>query len=330
MPGLPLRLTLPPPLDQATAKFTSISNALGGIREYDHGGLVNPALHDDVANNLPRRARQQLRALDRDSARQLRIAWQTELSARVNDQFDDDLLRRVAAQTLPVQAYYAIFNAGRAATSVRGTTCNTHTALHRDYQTQRVASGYGSWGVALDGDPENVMSCALTPSIVTPAAFNLMERSHKPEEYLFAALRMTRRWKVEHARDDWLRKNRKTSSGSARQRLPNGKRAELVAGLRPTTILDFLYELRVRTNYEGIEEYGSNADDATVDQFHRGLLHLADLGLLHYEMDIARSVWRAAYDAEVKDWVRTTARAGAWAREAVERRRASIVQAVTP
>jgi hypothetical protein len=324
-----LKLNMPPPLDDATAKFISISNALGGIREYDHRGLVNPRLHDDVTSSLPSNARRQLRQLDRNSARRLRIAWQTELSARVNDQFDDDLLRRVAAQSLPVQSYYAIFNAARAATAVRGSACDTHAAVHRDYQSQRVRVGYRSWGVTLDGDPDNVASCVLSPAIATPVAFNLMERSRKPEEYLFAALRMTRKWKVEHARHEWLRKN-KTAAGTARKNLPAGKRGDLVAALRPTTILDFMYELRVRTNYEGIEEYGSDADDITVYQFHRGLLHLADIGLLHYEMDVARYVGLVAYGALVDDWVRTTSRAGAWAREAVQRRRTSIVQALMP
>ncbi len=329
VPTLPITLSFPPSLDPATAKFTSISNVLDGVREYDHGGLVNPHLQQDAARTLPRRSRPPLRQLDRDSARRLRIAWQTELSARVNDQFDDDLLRRVAAQTLPVQAYYAVFNAARAATAVRGSACETHAAVHRDYQTQRARWGYRSWGVVLSGDPEDTNVCALSPAIAVPAAFNLMERSHKPEEYVFAALRMTRRWKVEHARDDWLRTSR-TSAGVPYRRLPNGKRAELVGALRPTTMLDFVYELRVRTNYEGIEEYGSDADNTTVYQFHRGLLHVTDLGLLHYEMDLARCVGLNAYEAVVDEWVRTTARAGAWARETVQRRRSAIVQALTP
>lgn len=58
--------------------------------------------------------------------------------------------------------------------------------------------------------------------------------------------------------------------------------------------MDFIYELRVRTNYEGNEEYGSEADDATVQMFHSGLLHAADVGLLQYETSIACNIGLAA------------------------------------
>jgi hypothetical protein len=73
------------------------------------------------------------------------------------------MLRRVAAQTLPVQAYYAVFNAGRATTTTRGTVCNTHSALQRDFATQRVKSGYKACGVTLVGDPFDVAAAVLVP-----------------------------------------------------------------------------------------------------------------------------------------------------------------------
>lgn len=154
-----------------------------------------------------------------------------------------------------------------------------------------------------------------------------MELWHSPEEYVFTALRMTRRWKVEEARANWLR-TAKTARGKPRKQLPANERAKLVVALRPTTILDFMYELRARTNYEGVEEYGSDADDSTVESFHTGLLHLSDLGLLHYEADLAVTVGLKAYEAEVHEWVRSTSKAGTWAGQAVEHRLAAIRSAL--
>jgi hypothetical protein len=130
---------------------------------------------------------------------------------------------------------------------------------------------------------------------------------------------MTRRWKIAQQRDDWLRKN-KTKSGSQRKRLPSAERTKIVAGLRPTTLMDFLYELRRRSNYEGVDEYGSDAEDANVERFHRGLLHIADMGLLHYEAVLVRHVGLAAYEAEVLAWSGSAAKVGSWATEAVKRR----------
>jgi hypothetical protein len=319
----------PPALDDATARFVVVSNVLAGIQAFDRETLVGRDMHGKAARHvIASRGRvSALRTLKPDDKRRLRIAWQTELAARVSDQLDDDILRRVSAQTLPVQAYYAVFNAGRAATAVRGTICNTHSALHRDYSAQRARHGYRSWGVALVGDPDNVPSCVLTPAIGTPLGFNLMEQSHSPNDYVFAALRMTRGWKVETLRTEWL-KSRKTKAGQPRKNLPAAERSALVSQLRPTTLLDYLYELRVRANYQGVEEYGSDADDTAVGKFHRGLLHLADMGLLHYEVDLAQTIGLAAFEAEVANWVSTTAKVGSWARKPVERRLGCIRDAL--
>lgn len=321
-------LTTVPALDSATAKFISVSNVLGGVRSYDRETLTGVNMRPKIAASVAAgRKPAPLRVLDKDAKRHLRIAWQTELAARVNDQLDDDMLRRVSAQTLPVQAYYAVFNLARAATSARGTICQTHQAVHRDFQAQRARHASRSWAVTLSGDPDDLTSCALQPAICTPAGFNPMELSHAPEEYVFTALRMTRRWKVESARANWLR-TAKTAAGKPRRTLPALERQKLIAGLRPTTILDFLYELRARTNYEGVEEYGSSADDTTVEQFHTSLLHLADVGMLHYETDLAVTIGRPAYEAELQDWVTSTAKVGAWARKAAERRLAAIHSAL--
>jgi hypothetical protein len=308
-------------LDESKAKFVVISNVLGGIRDYDCGGWLEPEAHDDAALAVMkyRKAAHVLRPLNRDVGRLLRIAWQTELAARVSDSYDDDLLRRVAAQTLPVQSYYAVFSAARAMTTTAGAACNTHQAVHRDFQGQRARRSYRSWGVTLAGDPELLSDCEFTPQITVPYSFNPMELSHESEQYVCAALRMTRRWKIALQRDDWLRKN-KTRSGSQRKRLPAVERTKIVTGLRPTTLMDFLYELRRRSNYEGVDEYGSDAEDANVERFHRGLLHIADMGLLHYEAMLVQCVGLAAYEEEVIGWSRSTAKMGPWAKEAVERR----------
>jgi hypothetical protein len=310
-----------PGLNESKAKFVVISNVLGGIRDYDCGGWLEPEAHEDVAMAVMQQGRKLNlpRPLNGDVGRLLRIAWQTELAARVSDAYDDDMLRRVAAQTLPVQSYYAVFNAARAMTTAAGTACRTHQAVHRDFQSQRAKCAYRSWGVTLAGDPDSLTDCIFEPRITLPYSFNPMELSHAPEQYVCAALRMTRRWKIALQRDDWLRKYR-TKDGSQRRRLPAGERAKLVMSLRPTTLMDFLYELRRRSNYEGVDEYGSDAEDANVERFHRGMLHIADLGLLHYEIMLVQYVGLEAYQEEVLAWIRSAARIGSWATEAVERR----------
>jgi hypothetical protein len=311
-------------LTEAKAKFVVMSNVLGGIRDYDRGGwLVGQDAHAKAAAAVMRSGKTLAapRVLGKEIGRLLRIVWQTELAARVSDVYDDDMLRRVAAQTLPVQVYYAVFNAARAMAASAGTTCGTHQAVHRDFESQRARRSYRSWGVTLAGDPLSPADCILMPAITTPKSFNPMELTRQPEDYVWSALRMTRRWKIDSVREDWLKKD-KTKAGKPRKNLPAAERAGLIAGLRPTTLMDFLYELRRRSNYEGVDEYGSDAEDACVERFHRGLLHVADMGLLHYETMLVQYVGMQAYEDEVGAW--SAAKISSWTTETVERRLRAI------
>jgi hypothetical protein len=103
----------------------------------------------------------------------------------------------------------------------------------------------------------------------------------------------------------------------------------LIADLRATTLMDFLYELRRRTNYEGVDEYGSDADDRIVERFHRGMLHMTDMGMLLYETMLAQYVGLLAYEAEVNGWAASAAKVGSWATNAVKTRAQAIRSALT-
>jgi hypothetical protein len=313
----------PTPLDEPTARFVTVSNVLAGIRNYDHGGLLDSELHRKVATSVLGRGRspQPLRTIGRDEKRLLRIAWQTELAARVTDEYDDEMLRRVGAQTLPVQAYYAIFNAARALTSIAGTACDNHAKVQSDYEGVRAQRGYRSWSVRFAGDPVQVNTCTVTPAVAVPMGFNLMEQWHDDVDYLLAGLRMAHKWRLEKKREEWLaHKANRRPNGQPYKRLPSGKAATLAAGMRASTVLDLLYGLRVRTNYLGVEEYGSNASDQDVTRFHRGLLHLTDTGLMHYESLIAQQVGLPALEAEAQAWMTTVGGVGPWATKALQQR----------
>lgn len=311
--GLVAPLVRIPELTHSTAKFVSIANSVAGLRDYatQCAGQVSTSPYEAsvILRSVQPRSR---RPLPTDAGRYLRIAWQTELAARVGDALDDQVLRRVAAQTLPVQAYYAVFNAARAFTLVAGAPASTHTSVHKDFATQRAGRAAGPWAVSLRGNPDQLESCTLSPQIGLVSSFNTMERSHAPEDYVAASLRMTRRWKVELERNEWLKKNKK-KDGTPYTKLPSGKPAELAIGLRPTTVMDFLYELRRRTNYETTDEYGSDASDDDVARFHDGLLYLAHSGLLIYEVMIARYVGLENLREVSNDWQQSVRRVGPWA-----------------
>lgn len=306
----------PPDLTSDSARFISKSNLVDGIHTFDgeaiSGDFYTAGAERIVAGRPPGRRR----GIPADAAKLLRIAWQTELAARVGELYDDDLLRLATLQTLPVQVYYAVFSAGRALTHVAGAARDGHEQLRATFAREHVRRAPGAFGVALTGDPDSPADCQLTPLICQPVAFNQLERHHEAAQYVWAALRWARRHGLERAREDWINKSgNRTKAGTKFKKLPSGVRAQLAASQRPTSMLDFLYELRVSTNYRTIDEYSGDLEPHHVARFHRGMLHLLDAGLLTYEGQVARYAGTAALQVAFDDWSRRTRPLGDWATE---------------
>lgn len=306
-------------LTPETARFIARSNCVDGIRRFAerrYADRMYPSVAAHVLHNVRVSRR---RPLPLAARRLLRIAWQTEAAARVTETLDEPELRRVTAQTLPVQAYYAVFNGFRAMTAAAGAPVDQHGALQEDFSKNRAAKMPLPWSVRLAGDPVDASASRLTPSIVTPRAFNPVSTKFEPEDYVWAALRMTRRWKLEVASRDWKRQHKK-SSGEPYKALPKGKRREIVLKLRPTTLLDFVYELRRQANYETADEYASDATDRHIARFHDGMAFLTDTGLLLAEAMIAAHCGPEALRDAAAEWQRSTKRLGGWATAPLRRR----------
>jgi len=61
-------------------------------------------------------------------------------------------------------------------------------------------------------------------------------------------LKTTHAEKLKRVEDEWKRRN-------GRQRMPNQQKAEVVKGVPPTTLFDFLYRLRIRANYQEVDSF---------------------------------------------------------------------------
>ncbi|WP_142162923.1 hypothetical protein [Cellulomonas sp. SLBN-39] len=255
------------------------------------------------------------RPISADAATLLRIAWQTELAARVGAQFDDDALRLATLPTLPVQAYYAVFNAGRAFTRISGAPRDTHAGLQEAFARAHVRHAPGAFRVTLLGNPSDVASCELDPKVCEPTVFNPMEADRPAGEYVWASLRIARRHRLEAARDRWLGRNR-NRKGARYQRLPAGRWARLAQDERPTTLFDYLYDLRCSTNYRTSDEYSADVEQRDIRDLHDGLLHLMDMGLLCYEGQMARYAGVDALRRVHEEWAGRVRSVGAWASEA--------------
>lgn len=282
-------LILPPEaLTEAEAKFIAMTRVTDGIREHDWRSARGEDVREAAARQLASRPYRARHTITPAATKLLRVAWQTELAARLGEQLDDPGLRQATLQTLPVQTYYAVFSAGRAFTHTAGSAKDTHRGIHEAFAAEHHRRAAGAWQVTLTGDPDDIDACELRPAICAPVSFNPMEARDDAAEYVWAALRMARRWRLDRAREQWLGdKRNRTAKGAAYKRLPAGTRQQLVTRDQHTTVMDFLYELRCSTNYRSIDDYAVDIDDDFVRRFHGGLMHLLDLGLLTYEEQIA-------------------------------------------
>lgn len=313
-------------LTESEARLISKSRVLGGIREYDHARAGARGTRVMGAQDIISRGRTRPTVpLSPHATNLLRIAWQTELAARVGAQLDDDALRVATLPTLPVHAYYAVFNAGRAFTHVSGAPKDKHASLQEAFASEHSRYAPGALQVRLEGDPGDPPGCVLEPRICEPIPFNPLEGRQDPAEYVWAALRHARRRRLEDARERWLsaRANR-TRKGQRYKRLPPGQGARLAAEERATTLLDYMYMLRCSTNYRRIDEYSADVQPEHIARLYGGLLHLMDMGLLCYEGQVARYVGMAELRRAHADWARRVQAVGSWAAEASEARIAAL------
>lgn len=323
---------LTPSVSSETARFVAVANVLHGMRSFarTHCPGEGDAVAIAEASYIASKPLKCDRSFSGDAKKLLRIAWQTELAARVGEVLDDVMLRRVTAQSLPVQAYYAVFSAARALTLTADSPADQHVAVHKDFESQRARRAAGPWALTLCGDPSKVDTCVLSPSPCALTGFNLMEHGHEPIDYAAAGLRMTRRWKFEAAHINWLKShhNRKRD-GTSYMALPAFGKAQILEKLPRTTTMDFLYELRCRTNYRTTDEYGSDASDDDVQRFYEGLLYLTRSGLLLYETQIAQYVGVSVLTGAVEQWSSSVSRIGSWATDAVQQRLQAITGALS-
>ena len=239
------------------------------------------------------------RALSARAAEVLRNGWATEVllnSPRVLGGAD---LVAFANLWAPVQAYYAVFNSFTAmAMVVTGGSPKTHASLLKWAATEvgkpgspfvapwtaRVGGALGAYTYAGFG------TAALNLSISNLAAPTI---ANAPS-LLAMALRTTRRDQIEEHRPVWMR-GLKTTSGRPRRNLPRAVLATNAMAMRPTTLFDLLYRLRLRSNYrEGDALLSGALGPADAATFHTALTEIVAATLLTTEIYLVHVVGRTA------------------------------------
>jgi hypothetical protein len=212
----------------------------------------------EAVHSLPAVRRIKRRALEpklSDAvARELGMAWIEEISIRVLSEIDPTKLPWLLPNAA-VSSYYAIYHGARAWLAASGQPQpDTHTkVLHAlgDAAAERllfpppwdlVCIGYPKAGVArFRGLPEDIILGPLH-------GWQLAHSDETLRASLCMLLRTTRARTFEKRKADWRKQNKKPG-------VPAAIAHELAENLRPTTFFDFLWRLRVRSDYRDIDAF---------------------------------------------------------------------------
>lgn len=186
----------------------------------------------------------------------LRIAWNTEYLLSI-DHGDPEIVR-INNQWTPIQAYYAVYSGLEALSyAIDGHPANGHQKAMRKCSSYLMSLGVSPWDKAFEGN-RGKSGSAHTPlnfpsGIDSPN--NLQRSGVQPLEMIAKCVKAEHSHRID---DKW---RSKSESGCFKYQYdPN-----------PTTLLHYLYRLRIKSNYKGVDIFTADAPEENVLQFARSL-----------------------------------------------------------
>ncbi len=244
------------------------------------------------------------RSLSARAGRFLRNAWATEVLLNSARRVGGDDLITFANHWAPVQAYYAVFEALNAVTLVvTGNAPKTHGAMLR-WTADQIASSSSPfpapWTCRATGAPHSYGFAGFPAGWIPSRVSNIATPSNGTcWDHIFLALKTTRKRQIEEHRPRWLRELQ-TKSGASRKRLPKSTALQRASAMRPTTLFDLLYRLRIRSNYQDADAFLRGAlTPADAAAFHQALGDVVAATLLVLEIYLSHQVGKSALEDQL-------------------------------
>lgn len=215
-----------------------------------------------------------LPALDPNEVEQyLRIAWNTEYLLSI-DHGDPEIIR-INNQWAPIQAYYSVYSGLEALSyAINGDHAGSHQKALRKASDFLLNLGITPWNKAYEGSRGKSRSDHSPTNFPAGISIphNLRRSGVKPIEMIAKCLKAEHSHRID---DKWKSKN---ESGCWKYAYdPN-----------PTTLLHFLYRLRIKSNYQEIDTFVTDAPKENVLQFAQCLHSFASWTLALIEMILLR------------------------------------------
>lgn len=267
--------------------------------------------------------------------RSLASAWGAEtLLALAGKYASEDALTRLANNWGVAQLYYVVYHATQALFVASGNPRpDSHPATQRIFENvwaERVVQ-LPPWSFAAgdsnfqNGPPNRVIAEGIhawvrcTPESCWDIAAKALRTTR--EDALPEAVRRQREQKRRNALAAWRANER---DRVARGRLPRREpklplprltaeeRGQVAANLRAYTLMDYLWRLRIKTNYEDATMFTDGPQEAlSSSAVHRDLVSLAEATLLVIELHVRQLIGVTALRRLVEGWISTNVPAGA-------------------
>jgi len=291
------------------------------------------AKRSDVLPKLATRARRVLpggppgRGLPLDAIRRSLVnAWGTELILALSGQYaTEDELVRLVNNWGAVQAYYAVYHATQALALARGMPRpESHPKTQRIFLDCWATRPLEPLGFTVG--PEG-LRCGLNAVPMgdvhawtgcTPqTAWNIAGLALRTtrEDALHETMRSKREQKRSAMRKAWREEEATRVAAGKRPRhepqfpLPHltvAEKEQVQRNTRAYGLIDYLYRLRIKTNYEDARMFlDGPVDSVSSGQVHRDLRRLVEGALLATELHVRERVGATSFGEWVRDWVDT-------------------------
>ena len=232
-------------------------------------------------------------------------AWHTEVALGLPQAYPDPGLIRYTNQWAPVQAYYAVYSLWRAWFAIEDKHVRSHAKVLRSASSliRERALFPSPWNYACAGgylltDAQHIGFQSVQISDVS--ALSTPGRHPVGDDWASKALRTTRKFFLSQREDDWKSENR-TRSGHPYRRIPPNRRQLIRRQLHPTTLFDFLYRLRIRSNYRDVDDFVSGQlRDADARRYFEGLLDFTQSTMLLVEAIIREALPHGQYEGHAQ------------------------------
>ncbi len=230
--------------------------------------------------------------LDIDYIRRfLFIGWNTEYLAKVNDGVSNIELLRVNNQWKPIQVYYSIYSLGEAACyAIRGEKADGHKQCLQTLSDYLISFGTSPWNLAYKGCLGRTLVERTIQSVNFPkgsGVANALQRVNlSPVDSAACCLQ------AEHIKR--ISEYKKGKIGPYKYQHDPGN----------TTLLHFLYKLRIKSNYKDAEIFLSEAPDRQIKSFSLNLTNMNRTTNILLEVIILKKVGKSVFIGLINDFLK--------------------------